>query len=279
MERINPNDLHLIVGTEPAQAEPPSLTPILNGSPTSECVHCGGVGYLSRGPVRPHEQPVVPCVCTVARQEARQHQAEGLQHRARLSKLEAELGRLKRCLLDDFDLARPLEGIAWEARPVATVEQRKALKHAYAVCRAYADTPAGWLYLYGPPGAGKSHLLAGVSLALASQGLSVAYASVPDVLDFLRDGYGQKDTGGRLEALRSVDFLALDDLGAEHTTSWGAEKLFMLLNDRYLEDRPTGITSNVHPDDFEPGARRLASRIAGLAELLWLPISDYRRLR
>lgn len=246
---------------------------------TTECPDCGGAGWFSRGPVPIGESPIAPCHCTIARQAARELESKRVQHAALMAKLTREMGHLATRRLETFDLGRRLDALEWEGKAIDTAMQRKALKHAYTVCRAYADYPGGWLYLYGPPGAGKSHLLAGVALALADQGKTVAYASVPDVLDFLRGGFESRDAGARLEALKAVDFLALDDLGAESVTPWTVEKLFMLLNDRYLDDRPTGITSNIHPDDFEPHAKRLASRIAGLAQTLWLPISDYRRLR
>lgn len=278
MERINPNDLRIVNLNQ----EPTNLTPISPASPITEmndCPDCGGVGWFSRGVVPIGQSPIEPCHCTIARQAAREVESNRTHQAALMAKLTREMGHLATRRLETFDLGRRLEALTWEGKAIDTSAQRKALKHAYTVCQTYADHPGGWLYLYGPPGAGKSHLLAGVALALAEQGKTVAYASVPDVLDFLRSGFETRDAGARLEALKNVDFLALDDLGAESVTPWTVEKLFMLLNDRYLDDRPTGITSNIHPDDFEPHAKRLASRIAGLAQTLWLPISDYRRLR
>ena len=50
----------------------------------------------------------------------------------------------------------------------------------------------------------------------------------------------------------------------------------MLLNARYLADRATVLTSNDRPEAL---LARLQSRIAELAQILWMPISDYRQLR
>jgi DNA replication protein DnaC len=66
----------------------------------------------------------------------------------------------------------------------------------------------------------------------------------------------------------------LDDIGAEYLTAWAAEQLFILVNARYLADRMTILTSN---DRLEALPERVASRIAELARIIWLPVSDYRR--
>jgi DNA replication protein DnaC len=79
-----------------------------------------------------------------------------------------------------------------------------------------------------------------------------------------------------LDALTQIDVLILDDLGAEYLTAWAQEQLFVLLNARYLSARTTVLTSNDRPHAF--GAR-LQSRIAEQAQIIWMPISDYRQLR
>ena len=50
----------------------------------------------------------------------------------------------------------------------------------------------------------------------------------------------------------------------------------MLLNARYLGDRATVLTSN---DRLEALPARLQSRIREQAQIIWMPISDYRQLR
>jgi DNA replication protein DnaC len=104
----------------------------------------------------------------------------------------------------------------------------------------------------------------------------VAYASVPDLLRFVRRGFGDGGADKRLQALILIDVLVLDDLGAEYVTAWAAEQLFVLINARYLSDRATILTGN---DRLEALLARLASRIAEQAQIIWMPISDYRGLR
>jgi DNA replication protein DnaC len=71
-----------------------------------------------------------------------------------------------------------------------------------------------------------------------------------------------------------VEVLVLDDIGAEYLTAWASEQLFILVNARYLANRATILTSN---DRLEALPERVGSRIAEVARLVWLPVSDYRR--
>jgi DNA replication protein DnaC len=114
-------------------------------------------------------------------------------------------------------------------------------------------------------------------LALA-QALDVAqrYASTPDLLRFVRRGIADGAADERLDALMAVELLVLDDLGAERMTAWADEQLFVLLNTRYLAERATVLTSNDRPEALPA---RLQSRIAEQAQLIWMPLSDYRQLR
>ena len=79
-----------------------------------------------------------------------------------------------------------------------------------------------------------------------------------------------------MDALMTIDVLILDDLGAEYLTAWASEQLFVLLNARYLADRATVLTSNDRPEALPA---RLHSRIAEQAQLIWMPISDYRQVK
>src|SRR6266508_6853616 len=90
------------------------------------------------------------------------------------------------------------------------------------------------------------------------------------------EGGGDGAADERLDALMQIDVLILDDLGAEYLTAWAAEQLFVLLNARYLSERATVLTSN---DRLEALPTRVASRIAEQAQIIWMPISDYRQLR
>ena len=193
-----------------------------------------------------------------------------------LARLAGELGRLTAASFATFDLDRPLVELTWDHRTFPVAVQRQALQQALRDAHLYAEAPTGWLFLCGPCGAGKSHLAAAIANELAGAGWGVTYASVPELLRFVRGGIGGGEADARLEALMHIDLLMLDDIGAEYLTAWAQEQLFILLNARYLADRATILTSN---DRLEALPTRLQSRIAELSRIIWLPVSDYRRVR
>lgn len=197
-----------------------------------------------------------PCDCMIAERAQRQQQ----RYAALVAQLSSELGgELARCSLDNYLIARAA------AIPGASVEQCLAtMQHALDVCRAFAAEPVGWLYLYGPTGVGKSHLAAAVAQHVAATRYAVVnYASEPALMSFLRDGFDDHSTSERMRALQSCDLLVLDDVGTSYrkgAENWVDSMLWEILQQRYIYDRCTILTSNLHPDDLEA---RIRSRVLG----------------
>lgn len=195
-----------------------------------------------------------------------------------LEALRSQAGRLADCTFDNFDLARPLVPLTINSYPVAETRQAESLRRAHEAAAQAAATGA-WLYLYGPTGAGKSHLGAAVCNARIASGHAAAYASAPELLDWIKDGFGrnrEQGAGNRVDDLIAIDTLMLDDLGTENATDWAQETIFRIVDARYKQIRCTVITSNVKIESLNP---RLASRIRDMATLMLLPVSDYRGLR
>jgi len=236
-------------------------------APDDTCPDCAGAGYYTLAvPIgHPDFGKLLPCACRMRAREQRAQEQQAHHTQAVLAELARTLGRLAYAWFDTFDLQRPLVELVWGGATFSIDVQRQALAQ-----------PAGWLYLCGPCGAGKSHLAAAIANHLAMRGQGVTYASVPDLLRFVRRGFGERTADERLDALMAIDVLILDDLGAEHLTAWAAEQLFVLLNARYLNERATVLTSNDRPEALPA---RLQSRIAEQAQLIWMPISDYRQLK
>lgn len=217
---------------------------------------------------------LVRCECGEAADAERARLLARAKMQAVTGRLQSELGRLASCTFDNFDGTRPLPVLKWEGQEVSEAVQRRALRKALDTCKQYAEVPEGWLYLHGAYGAGKSHLAAAIANKRITTGDDVYYRSVPGMLDDIRKGFKDHSSDQIFEALLKVDLLILDDIGAEHMKDWAEERLFVLLNER--QGRPMVLTSNLHPDELPA---RLASRIAGNATAIWMPVSDYRRLR
>ena len=160
-----------------------------------------------------------------------------------------------------------------------TDDQRSSLQNAYEGARRYSDEPRGWLLILGGYGVGKTHLAAAIANACLGRGLPATFLNVPDLLDYLRATFGpslEETYSQRFDQLLDAPLLILDDLGTQNATPWAEEKLFQLLNHRYLARLPTVITTNLALDDLDP---RLSSRLADMDLVRKLPIDtpDYRR--
>ena len=135
--------------------------------------------------------------------------------------------------------------------------------------------PEGFL-LVGPVGTGKSHLVRAVSHALREQSRTVAYTTVPYLLERLR-GPTAVEMTAVLKATTSADVVIWDDLGAEKPTEWALDRLYLLLDARYETEKPLIATSNWPPSGLEARlGPRLVSRLLEMGPVWEVPGSDYR---
>ncbi len=159
------------------------------------------------------------------------------------------------------------------------VDQRQSLRNACDWAQRYAEEPRGWLFIQGGYGVGKTHLAAAIASVCLRRGLPVTFLDTPDLLDYLRAAFSpnaEETYDRRFDELRDTPLLILDDLGTQNATTWAEEKLFQILNHRYIARLPTVITTNLALDDLDP---RLGSRLADMDLVRKLPIDapDYRR--
>jgi DNA replication protein DnaC len=240
------------------------------------CSGCGGVGYyLLRVPYgHPEFSKLQTCDCAAY--------AQRLAPRA--ARLGDELGSLKDKTFASFDLARPISPSKWLGEIISVATQRGFLGDALRRCEAWAENPRGWLYLHGAFGAGKSHLAAAIANEQQRAGAIVRFVTVNKLLDCLRAGIDDGTTDRLLSDLIACDCLILDELAQSHlaecASDWRFGRIERLINERL--DKPTVITSNLAPDDLAlPGdlrAERLADRIQGASQIVWMPLASYRRI-
>jgi DNA replication protein DnaC len=80
-----------------------------------------------------------------------------------------------------------------------------------------------------------------------------------------------------LDELAGLALLALDDLGTENPTSWARDRLYTLVNRRYLAQRPTIVTTNLSLEDLAARlGERTVSRLWGASLVVNMRGSDYR---
>jgi DNA replication protein DnaC len=152
-----------------------------------------------------------------------------------------------------------------------------SLQNALSAARQFAASPKGWLVLTGSYGCGKTHLAAAIANTCVEYGMSTLFLTVPDLLDWLRYSYGSTDVSyeQRFEEIRNVGLLVLDDLGAQNATPWAVEKLFQIVDYRYLRRLPMVVTSNQRLEDLDD---RIRSRLQDpeLSTLINISSPDYR---
>lgn len=134
-------------------------------------------------------------------------------------------------------------GCSFETFP-ATVETAAAI----VKLRAWLESPGWAIVLLGSFGVGKTGLAISALRAAAEKHHPGLFVKTPDLLARIRATYGKSsDTSEQdvLESLRNVDYLVLDDVGAEHATDWATSMLFQVLDDRHDQQRKTILTTNL----------------------------------
>ena len=156
--------------------------------------------------------------------------------------------------------------------------QANSLELAYNRAHDYAQDINGWLMLQGGFGTGKTHLAASIANLAVGMGVPTLFLTVPDLLDALRFAYGAEDTTfeERFDEIRNASLLVLDDFGTQNATGWAQEKLFQIINYRYINKLSTVITTNLSLDEIEA---RIRSRLSDpdLVRFIYINVPDYRR--
>lgn len=154
---------------------------------------------------------------------------------------------------------------------------------ALTMARAFLDaTDKRDLYLSGGVGAGKTRLACSILNEAVKRGKWCFFARVPRLLHELQPG--NRDLAADLEhRLMQSDLVVLDDVGAERdqASDYTRRTLLMIYEERGDRGHRTVFTSNktlqqlgdMQDDD------RLASRIAGRADVVQLATADQRLAR
>jgi DNA replication protein DnaC len=140
-------------------------------------------------------------------------------------------------------------------------DERANLARAFRAAQEFAENPRGWLVLSGAYGCGKTHLAASIGNYNRSRGLAPIFRSVPDLLDHLRSTFSPSSNvtyDEIFEEVRSARLLILDDLDTQNASPWAREKLYQILNHRYMAELPTVITTASTIDRID---ERIRSRL------------------
>lgn len=226
------------------------------------CPLCGGLGYLRQELPLGHPEFGKLAICSCRNQQITE------QVRQRLFSL-SQLDELSQLTFENFD-KRGHVGL-WP-------QQANSLELAYNQARMYAETLKGWLLLQGRYGSGKTHLAAAVANYVIGVGVPTLFVTVPDLLDMLRFAFQGVEISfeDRFEEIRQSPFLVMDDFGTQNATPWAQEKLFQIINYRYINKLPMLVTTNLDLRDID---ERIRSRLEDpeLVTKVRILAPDYRR--
>jgi DNA replication protein DnaC len=196
----------------------------------SECEICGGVGFEIV--VHDDREFAKTCAC----------RAEGAKGPDIFERLRVP-ARYRSCTLGNFESA-------------SSPDMRKAHEQSVSFAAGYPHTgvSAGLGLLFtGSNGIGKTHLAVAVLRDLAeTRKVRGQFWDFHELMREIRSSYNPDVRMTETEVLDPIintDVLVLDDLGAWKMTDWMNDTLFYILNQRYVHQRPSIITTNFEDKD------------------------------
>ncbi len=107
------------------------------------------------------------------------------------------------------------------------------------------------LYLYGSFGCGKTYLIAAMFNELAKKNVKSAIIFWPEYLRDLKASFNT-DYNSKVNYIKRVPLLLIDDIGAESVTAWGRDEILCpIVQYRMQEKLPTFFTSNLDIERLE----------------------------
>lgn len=135
------------------------------------------------------------------------------------------------------------------------------------------------VFLIGQAGVGKTYELARIARDCAERSIDFAWVNVPDLLLRLQSSFSANDETviEIIDGYVCRDVVILDDLGAEKSSDWSVQALYVLINGLYENKGKLHISSNYSVSELaERLGDRMMSRILSMAEPIELDGQDRR---
>jgi DNA replication protein DnaC len=172
---------------------------------------------------------------------------------------------------------KTLDGFDFDVVPSVSKAQVMAL----AAGDSWLDQGAN-LLMFGPPGGGKSHLAAALSLALVENGWRVLFTRTTDLVQRLQTARRDLELEAAITKLDKFQLLVLDDFAYVTKDQAETSVLFELISARYerrsmliTANQPFGEWNKVFPDQSTTLAA--VDRLVHHATIFEMNVESYRR--
>jgi len=153
------------------------------------------------------------------------------------------------------------------------------------ICKEIVTKPLD-LLLTGNAGSGKTHLAVAIFREwVKTQKVTTnnaLFITVTDLLLEIREVFSDKTDKTEAEIVNKYareQYLILDDLGAEKTSEWSITTLYTIIDQRYRQELPTIVTTNLTIDQIGSQiSERIASRLSS-GKVIKINAPDYRKKR
>jgi DNA replication protein DnaC len=159
-----------------------------------------------------------------------------------------------------------------------------ALRAAHNFVENYSRAKdKGWVIgFWGQPSAGKTHLAYAIAIAVIQRYLAATVVwNVPTLFRQEKKTWRPDDPDAParspIDRAINADLLVLDDLGAEYNrpatdsaaVSWVNEVLYMILDARIMDKKPTLYTTNLSPDDLGRKLNNAGENVLSSGTRVW----------
>jgi DNA replication protein DnaC len=152
----------------------------------------------------------------------------------------------------------------------------------------------GSVLLIGKTGCGKTHMAVSIARELVKRSLPIRclFITAPELLLEIRSKFNNNSSSADawdhdyckteedvIDKYSNCGLLILDDLGAEKSTDFAIQSLYLIIDRRNRELRPTIVTTNLSLEEIEEKIdARMASRLADM-KVIKINMPDYRKKR
>lgn len=127
-------------------------------------------------------------------------------------------------------------------------------------------------------GSGKTMTMCCIANELCDRGISVKFATSPQILNEIKASWNREEQISESELLRqfsTTEILIIDDFGTEQARDWVSERFYQIIDNRYRNNMITLFTSNHEPKNL-PYGERITNRVIERSLIIHFPEESVR---